>query len=75
MRLYNVGDKVIIKKEICANNLINPHYNKVATVLEKPDRLGLVKISIDDFPNCNHKEYHNQFYYDIEDLEEYYIVE
>lgn len=65
----NIGDKVIIKTEIYANNLINPHYNKIATVLKEPDRLGLVKVSIDNFPNCNHREYHNQFYYDIDELE------
>jgi hypothetical protein len=64
-----IGDKVIIKEEICANNLPNPHYNKVATVIENPDRLNLVKVSIDDFPNCNHREYHNRFYYQLEELE------
>ena len=65
----NIGDKAIIKVEICANNLKNPHYNKVVTILELPDRLGLIKVSIDDFPNCNHRDYHNQFYYNIDELE------
>lgn len=65
----NIGDKVIIKREICANNLRNPHYNKMATVLKEPDRLNLVKVSIDDFPSVNHREFHNQFYFDIEELQ------
>lgn len=62
------GSKVVITQRICANGLKNPHYGKIGTILENPDRLDLVKISIDNFPNCNHREYHNQFYYDIEEL-------
>jgi hypothetical protein len=64
-----IGDKVIIKEKICANNLPNPHYNRIATILEEPDRFDRVLLSIDDFPNCNHREYHNRFYYDINELE------
>jgi hypothetical protein len=64
----NIGDKVIIKKEICANNLPNPHYNKIATV-EEIDTLDLVRVSIDDFPNCNHRTYHNRFWYSKNELE------
>jgi hypothetical protein len=63
----NIGGKVIIKEEICANGLKNPHYNKIATVHEI-DR-SHVKVSIDDFPNCNHRDYHNRFWYLPEELE------
>jgi hypothetical protein len=63
------GDKVIIMEEICANNLKNPHYKKMATVLEPPDRFGSVKVSVDDFPNCNHRDLKNQFRYDLDELD------
>lgn len=64
----NTGNKVIIKKEICANNNKNPHFNKIATV-EEIDRLNQVRVSIDDFPNCNHRTYHNRFWYMKDELE------
>jgi hypothetical protein len=63
-----VGDKVIIKREICANNCKNPHFGKIATV-QKIDRLNQVGVSIDSFPNCNHRDYHNRFWYGQEELE------
>lgn len=64
-----IGSKVIIKREICANNLPNPHYNKIATIIEEPDKFNLVKITIDDFPHCNHRDYHNRFYYQKKELD------
>lgn len=64
-----IGDKVIIKQEICANNLKNPHYNRIGTVLKEVDKFDLVQISIDDFPNVNHRDYHNRFYYLKDELE------
>lgn len=67
--MFKVGDKVRIKTEIAANGLKHPWFNSIATVKAEPDRLNLVNISIDEFPNCNHREYHNNFYFDIEELE------
>ena len=63
-----IGSKVIIKRKICANGLRNPHFNKVATVLSI-DRIDQVCVSIDSFPNCNHREFYNRFWYNSDELE------
>lgn len=62
-----ISDKVKIIEEICANGLKNPHFKKIATILEI-DKLNLIKVSIDNFPNCNSREYHNRFYYTQEEV-------
>lgn len=69
MIILNIGDKVIIKREICANNLINPHFDKIATILKVDKIFDRIQISIDDFPNCNHRDYHNKFWYLIDEVE------
>ena len=43
------------------------HYGKAITILEK-DRFGYW-FSIDDFPNCNHREKQNRFYASHEEIE------
>ena len=62
-----IGDRVRIKREICANGQVNPWYGKTGTVLS----VGIIttEVSVDDSPNVNHREYHNRFGYNDDELE------
>ena len=48
-------------------NTSHIHYGKAITILEK-DIFGYW-FSIDDFPNCNHREKQNRFYASHEEIE------
>lgn len=68
---YKKGMKFIWKpinratKEVETNH---PHYGKVITVIGV-ETLNRVRISVDDFPQCNWKEHKNQFVADKDELE------
>ncbi len=46
----------------------HPHYGKIVIVIGA-ETLDRVRISVDDFPNCNDKEHVNQFVADKDELE------
>jgi len=62
------GDKVRILRELHPNNC-DPHihFGKKATVLSVNG--NQVIVSIDDFPNMNHREMKNRFFYWKNELE------
>lgn len=65
------GDKVIWKPidyRDMSQNTSHIWYGAKATILEIIT-LDRAIISIDDFPNCNHREYHNRFCADFNELE------
>lgn len=75
--MFEELDKVIYKPINYATGQADTshiHYGKVATVMSR-DNLGRYRISIDDFPQCNHREIKNRFYAEEKELEEYIIAE
>lgn len=42
------------------DNVSHVHYGKRVTVIDF-DVLDRIWVSINDFPRCNHREYHNRF--------------
>ena len=45
----------------------HPHFGKIVTVIA-PQTLGRVRISVDDFPNCNNRLNVNQFIAEKDEL-------
>lgn len=67
---YVKGNKFIWKPINRATNTIeesHPHYNKTVTMISE-ETLNRVKISVDDFPQCNGREIKNQFCADKDEL-------
>ena len=65
--MFKVGQKVIIMVNLGATGEVFPHFGKVATVREVT-HLKQVRVSIDNFPSCNHPEIHNRFWFMEEEL-------
>lgn len=55
--MLKVGDKAIYRPN-WKNHI---HDRKTITIIGH-DTLNRYIFSIDDFPNCNHREYHNRFW-------------
>lgn len=45
----------------------HPHFGKVVTVIGN-ETLGRLRISVDDFPNCNDRKHVNQFVAEPDEL-------
>lgn len=63
-----IGDTVIIHPKFVSVSSPHPHEGKRA-IVEEIEKY-LVRVSLPDFPKCNHREIHNQFWYMPEELEE-----
>lgn len=65
--MIGIGDKVRIEKKLHPNGKDgHVHFGKMATTLRV--ELGMVEVSIDNFPNCNHRALFNRFWYDKDEL-------
>lgn len=74
---YSKGNKFIWNPINRATNKVqesHPHYNKIVTMISE-ETLNRIKISVDDFPQCNHRELKNQFCADKEELIPYNPME
>lgn len=48
----------------------HPHCGKIVTVI-RSETFDRIRISVDDFPNCNNRKHVNQFVADKDELEPY----
>lgn len=72
MKMYETGKKFIWKpiNRVTEQQEINHvHFGKIVTVIGL-ETLNRVKISVDDFPQCNGRIFKNQFVADQDELEE-----
>lgn len=66
----NIGEEYIyrpIDYVTKTENVNHIHYGKKVTVIDF-DVLGRIWIAINDFPQCNQREYHNRFLAEIYEL-------
>lgn len=61
------GTRCIFRPNYRFHNPENPWAGKACTVLEEGRLTNTV--AFDDFPNCNHREWHNRFGADDDELE------
>ena len=72
MSEYKNGDKFIwnpINRATKKIENLHPHCGKIVRVIGN-ETLDRVRISVDDFPECNYREHKNQFVADKDELEE-----
>ena len=68
--MYEKGMKFLWHPINRATNRVeedHPHYNKIVTIIST-ETLNRIKISVDDFPQCNYRESKNQFFADKDEL-------